>query len=216
MAIQVTQSKDISGEPGKPQSGIASSTVLTAHQVNAGGSERDLLINYNAQVLSDRNRSYGNTGFVIDTDFDIKTGANDVDVQIAGVWNTLSAGTSFNTGTAATITANLWGIAILTWDGTTATVTWKTTAAAMGYATEAAAIADLGKLTSLCPASGFASLGYVTVQAGASLWTAGTDALAGGSGGTAAATTNYYNDPSLNGTFGGYQIGDPNGNVITQ
>ena len=62
----------------------------------------------------------------------------------------------------------------------------------------------------------YASLGYVTVQAGASLWTAGTDALTTGSGGTVAATTTYYDDPSLNGTFGGWQIGNLSGTAITQ
>ncbi len=213
MTIKISKSVDNAGPPGPPQSGIATST--TAPVLNNGGAIRDLLINYNAQILYERNSSKGNTGLVIDTNFDVKN-ANAVTYSLSGVLKTISANTSFNTGTAATITATLWGIAILTYDGSTATLAWATTSAAMGYATEAAAKAALGTITSLCPTSGFASIGYVTVQAGASLWTAGTDALAGGAGGTAATTTNYYDDPSLNGTFGGYQIGNPAGTAITQ
>ncbi len=213
MAIQVSKSRDDAGILSAPQSGIASSTAIV--NVNVGGALRDLLINYNAQIKYERNRSYGNTGFVIDTNFDIKNG-NAVTYSLAGVLKTISANTSFDTGTAATITATLWGIAILTYDGSTAKVTWADTTAAMAYTSEALAIAALGKMTSLCPTSGFASLGYVTVQAGASLWTAGTDALTGGSGGTVANATNYYDDPSLNGTFGGFQIGDKSGTVISQ
>ena len=146
------------------------------------------------------NTSYGSPGFVIDTNFDVKN-ANAVQVVIAGISKQLAAATSFDTGTAATITSAKWAIAMLSWDGTTATVTWQNTAAVMAYASEAAAIAALGT-TPLIPASGFAPLGYVTVLAGASLWTAGTDALAGGTGGTPATTTHYFNDPSLNGTTG--------------
>lgn len=121
--------------------------------------------------------------------------------MIAGVSKRLAASTNFDTGTAATITSAKWGIAMISWDGTTATVTWQNAATAMAYASEAAAIAALGT-TPLIPAAGFAPIGYVTVLAGALLWTAGTDALQGGLGGTPATTTNYYNDPSLNGTAG--------------
>lgn len=213
MGIKISKSYDNAGIKGAPQSGIASSTAAPA--LNQGGALRDLLINHNAQIQYERNSSKGNTGFTIDTNFDIKN-ANAVTYSLAGVLKTISANTSFDTGTAATITATLWGIAILTYDASTATVTWATTSAAMGYATEAAAKAALGTITALCPASGFASLGYVTVQAGASLWTAGTDALTTGTGGTPANATNYYDDPSLNGTFGGWQIGNPQGTVITQ
>ena len=213
MTIKISKSVDNAGPPGPPQSGIASST--TAPVLNNGGAIRDLLINFNAEVNYNRNRGYGNPTFAINTNFDIKN-TEPIDYQANGLWYTLADNTSFNTGTAATITATLWGIGILTHDGSTATVTWATTSAAMAYATEAVAKAALGTITSLCPASGFAALGYVTVQAGAALWTAGTDALEGGSGGTVANDTKYYDDPSLNGTFGGYQIGTPLGAVITQ
>lgn len=213
MAIKISKSYDNAGAINAPQSGIATSTTQAV--MNQGGALRDLLINFNAQINADRNRGYGDTAFAIDTNFDIKN-TEVVSYQAAGLWYTLADNTNFDTGTAATITAAKWGIAILTHDGTTATVTWADTSAVMAYASEAAAIAALGTITALCPAADFASLGYVTVLAGASLWTAGTDALEGGAGGTAATTTNYYDDPSLNGTFGGWQIGNPAGSVITQ
>ena len=40
-----------------------------------------------------------------------------------------------------------------------------------------------------------AVVGYVTILAASPGWVAGTDALAGGSGGTPATTTNYYAIP---------------------
>lgn len=214
MTIQVTQSKDISGVPGTPQSGVASTTAITGIG-NGGGSERDLLINFNAEVRFNRNRTFENTVFAIDTNFDIKN-TEPVTFYVNGVANTLSDNTSFNTGSAATITATLWGIALLLHDGSSTSVQWASTTTAMAYATEAAAIAALGTMTSLCVPADTCALGYVTVQAGASLWTAGTDALEGGSGGTPSNDTNYYDDPSMNGTFGGWQIGDPTGTAITQ
>jgi hypothetical protein len=211
MTIKISKSVDNAGPPGPPQSGIASST--TAPVLNNGGAIRDLLINFNAEVNYNRNRGYGNATFAIDTNFDIKN-TEPIDYQAAGLWFTLADNTSFNTGTTATITATLWGIALLTHNGTTATVTWASDA--MAYATEAAAKAALGTITSLCPAAGFAALGYVTVQAGAALWTAGTDALQGGTGGTVSNDTNYYDDPTLNGTYGGWAIGNQAGSIIVQ
>ena len=212
--IKVSSSRDNSGEIGAPQNGAASATVV-APALNRGSTARDLLINYNAQIQLDRNRALANPTFDIDTNFDIKN-TEPITYCTDGLLRTLSDNTSFNTGTAATITAAKWGIAILTHNGTTATVTWATTSAAMAYASEALAIAALGKISTLIPAASFASLGYVTVLAGASLWTAGTDALEGGAGGTPATTTNYYNDPTLNGTFGGWKIGNENGDAIIQ
>lgn len=212
MSIQVSKSRDNSGEVGPPQNGAASATVVT-EVVNQNSTQRDLLINYNAQVALQRNMAYGNPTFDIDTNFDVKN-TEPIDFTANGVFYTLSDNTSFNTGTTATIAASKWGIAILTHDGTTPTVTWAS--AAMSYATEALAIAALGKISTLIPAAGFSSLGYFTVEADAALWTAGTDALETGTGGTPALATNYYNDPTLNGTFGGFQIGNMSGTVITQ
>jgi hypothetical protein len=203
MTIQITKSFDDAGEP-------KGSTSLQVY----GGASRDAVVQFNRFLTYQANRAMGNPGFQIASNFDINN-ASAISYTLSNVLKTLAATQTFDTGTAATITANLWGIAILTYDGTTRTVTWATTTAAMSYATEADAKAALGTLASLVPASGFASLGYVTVQAGASLWTAGTDALAGGTGGTPAATTNYYNDPSLDGWFSGLQIGDMAGTVLS-
>lgn len=61
-----------------------------------------------------------------------------------------------------------------------------------GQSTEALAITDA--LTNVTKTAAKARIGYITVQAAAAAtWTAGTDGLAGGSGGTPAQTTNYYN-----------------------
>lgn len=208
MAIKVTTSRDNSGEPGAPQSG--------ASVVNAGSTTRDLLINWNAEIAFERNSAQGNAGLTINSNFDVKN-ANAIPYTKGGVWATLAANTNFDTGTAANIAVDGWGIAILYYDGSTPTVSWAAASAAMAYATEAAAIAQLGVLSTLIPASGFSSIGYITVQtANGQTWTAGTDALQGGTGGNAATTTNYYNDPSLNGTYGGWQIGNLNGTVISQ
>lgn len=202
MTVRVTSSFDNLGEP-------KGSTSLSVY----GGAQRDLAVQYNALFTRIAYGTFDNPGFAIVSNFDIKNG-NAVTYSIANVLKTLSANTTFDTGTAATITANLWGIGILTYDGSTATVTWATTSAAMGYASEANAKAALGTLSTLVPASGFASLGYFTVQAGASLWTAGTDALATGTGGTPANATNYYNDPTLDGWYGGMQIGNIAGTAV--
>lgn len=213
MSIQVSKSRDDSGEVGPPQNGAAGGTTTT-EVMNQNSTNRDLLINYNAQIQYERNSAKQNPGFVIDTNFDIKNG-NAITYSLAGVLKSLSANTSFDTGTTAVIAADKWGIAILTYSGSASAVTWASSA--MSYPTEAAAIAALGTIATLCPASTLSCLGYVTVQTGSGVtWTAGTDALETGTGGTPSADTNYYNDPTLNGTFGGWQIGNLSGTVIVQ
>lgn len=206
MTQLVTKSFDNLGEP---KTSVAVSDNLTTY----GGANRDAVVQFNQLLTFLGNSVKGNPAFAISTNFDVKN-ANAVTYALSGVLATLSANTNFDTGTTAVITADKWGIAILTYDGTTATVTWSS--ATPAYGTEALAIAALGTLATLVPASGFASLGYITVLTGSAVtWTAGTDALAGGTGGTPATTTNYYNDPTLAGTFGPQQIGDMNGTVIT-
>lgn len=160
-----------------------------------------------------RNMAYGNAGLVINSNFDVKNGSA-VSVTVGGVMKTLSANTNFDTGTSQVIAINKWSAAILTWDGTTARVRWSTT---LNAASEAAAIAVLPSVP-----SGEAAIGYITVLTGSGVtWTAGTDALQGGTGGTPATTTNYYNDPTLNGTYGfpsgptAYQIAGPSGTLPT-
>ncbi len=79
--------------------------------------------------------------------------------------------------------------------------------ASPSYATEAAAIAALPVRIATK-----ARLGYITVQAAAAhTWTAGTDALAGGSSGTPAQTTNYYPVVGICGPTGTGVINGVNG-----
>jgi hypothetical protein len=133
---------------------------------------------------------FGNPGFVIDTNFDVKNGTATYYTN-AGTLKTLSANTSFDTGTAKTVTGSKYGAAVLSLGATgTATVTW---AAGAGYDTEAAAIAALTD-----PGATHTILGYVTIQAHASGFTAGTDALTTGSGGNVCTATTYYNSINPN------------------
>src|SRR5262245_61932250 len=115
MTLLVTKSFDNAGE-------AKTSQALTSY----GGAMRDAIVQFNRLVNFQANRTYQNPGFAIDTNFDVKN-ANAITYAVSGVLKTLSANTSFDTGTAATITANLFGIFILTHNGTTATVTWATT-----------------------------------------------------------------------------------------
>lgn len=132
---------------------------------------------------------FGNPGFVIDTNFDVKNGTA-VAYTNNGTLKSLSANTNFDTGTEKTITGSNWSSALLSINSSgTGVVTW----AASSYASEALAIAALPAV----PASTNTVIGYVTVNAHASGFTAGTDALTTGTGGNVATATNYYN--SING-----------------
>lgn len=133
--------------------------------------------------------SLGNPAFAISTNFDVKN-ANAISYSNNGTLKTLNANTNFDTGTSKTITGSLWGAALLSVNSSgSAVLTWATGS----YATEALAIAALA-----APASTDTVLGYVTVQAHASGFTAGTDALTTGTGGNVAAATNYYNSVNPN------------------
>ena len=132
----------------------------------------------------------GNPGFAINSNFDVKN-ANAISYKNGGTLKTLGANTNFDTGTSKTITGSNWGAAVLTVNSSgTGVVTW---ASGGGYSSEALAIAALA-----APASTDTVLGYVTVQAHASGFTAGTDALTTGTGGNVATTTNYYNSINPN------------------
>lgn len=138
-----------------------------------------------------------NPTFVIDTNFDVKNSVA-FDFVLDGVLYSEAANQSFNTGTAATFPKGKWGIALLSIDAAgTETVTWATNTANAGYNSEALAIAALPATpASNCP------LGYITVQAHAdNSFTAGSDALQGGSGGNVSADTNYYNMADAKGTI---------------
>src|SRR3990172_5387394 len=129
---------------------------------------------------------HGNPDFVRNANFDT---ANNLAIYYtnAGTMKTLAANTNFDTGTAQVITANKWSAALLSISAAGAgVVTWSAT---LDAATEAAAIAALPALP-----AGNTPAGYVTVLTGSGVtWTAGTEALHGGTGGTPATTTNYYN-----------------------
>lgn len=201
MAIQITKSHDNSGTGDET--------------FGQGSTERDLLVSFNKLITWLSNSSDANPALAINSNFDVKN-ANAITVTIGGVQKTLSANTNFDTGTAAVISADKWSVAVLTWDGTTATVTWAG-ATTQGYASEALAIAQLRSNSRLAVPSGSAAIGYITVQTGSGVtWTAGTDALATGTGGTPATTTNYYNDSTLNGSYGPWLIGNTAGTTISQ
>jgi len=84
-----------------------------------------------------------------------------------------------------------------------------------GYDTEAQALAALPATT-----ASTVHIGHITVQAGAGGWIAGTSALAGGTGGTPAVATNYYNvdgvaDAAASAWATVKQIANQAGTVIT-
>jgi hypothetical protein len=129
----------------------------------------------------------GNPGLQISTNFDVET-ANACEVSINSTIYSVSAGAVADTGTSATIAASKWGVFLVHSDVSgNLTTTWETNSGA-GYDNEAAGAAARTGLE-----SNKAPIGYVTVQASGSGFTAGTDALAGGTGGNPATTTNYYN-----------------------
>jgi hypothetical protein len=130
-------------------------------------------------------QALGSPAFARSSNFDVASGAT-IAYTNGGTLKTLTTGAVFDTGTTKTITGSLFGAAILSESATPANVlTWATGA---GYASEALAIAalvDPGPTTTI--------LGYISVQAHASGFTAGTDALTGGAGGNVATATTYYN-----------------------
>lgn len=148
-----------------------------------------------------RNMPLGNPTLAIDTDFDIKT-TEPISYLNAGLLKTLADNFAFNTGTAATFPQGTWGAVRLSVDGAgAARVTWYTNAGA-GYASEALAKAAIQSVP-----AGDTPIGYVTVRAHASnSFTAGTDALAGGTGGNPAQTTNYYNSIEFEAADGGSKV----------
>ena len=140
-------------------------------------------------LLTHRSKNYvlGATDPVlaIDTNFDVKNTETIVFVA-EGVKYTLGDNTSFDTGTTKTLGASLWGAFMCEASSASAgSVQW----AASEYASEALALAAAKALT---PTASKCTIGFVTVRAHASGFTAGTDALTTGTGGNVATTTNYY------------------------
>lgn len=127
----------------------------------------------------------------IGTTVTLATGAQTI--QIAGVPTAITAQTAQAFGALGTIPASKWGL--ISVERVAAGTTTFVSAAAnytTGYATEAAALAAIPAIT-----ANKVRVGYLTILASSSTWVAGTDALAGGTGGNPATTTNYYNDPSM-------------------
>jgi hypothetical protein len=134
--------------------------------------------------------AYGNPGFAIDTNFDVKN-ATAIYYTNGGTLKTFAANTSFDTGTTKTVTGSKFAAALLSISATgTAILTWTSGGA---YNSEAAAIAALPAC-----ATTETPVGYFTLQAHASGFTAGTDALTTGTGGNVCTATTYYNSINPN------------------
>jgi hypothetical protein len=135
--------------------------------------------------VTDGGFALGNPGFAIDTNFDVQA-VNAFDVVSGGQFATIAAGADFDTGTVEVLAADKWGAALLSIDADgTPYLQWT----GVDWATEAEAIAGLDAITP----TGEVVVGYVTVLTDSgNTWTAGTDALQGGTGGNPSDDTNYY------------------------
>jgi len=123
----------------------------------------------------------------IGTTVTLATGAQTISINAVGVAIAAQTGQAF--GALGTIPEATWGIiGVERVAAGTTTFTSGTDNYTTGYATEALAIAALPAQT-----ANKVLVGYVTILAGAGGWVAGTDALAGGTGGTPAEETYYYN-----------------------
>lgn len=189
----------------------------SGHQ--GGSSNRDELINYNKLVsnVATLLTNIAGTGVVtpgtlgIGTTVTLATGAQTI--QIAGVPAAVTAQTAQAFGSLGTIPASTWGL--ISVERVAAGTTSFVSAAAnytTGYASEAAALAAIPAIT-----ANKVRVGYLTILASSSGWVAGTDALAGGTGGNPATTTHYTNDPSMYGqaSLTASLIGNLSGTVIT-
>lgn len=140
-------------------------------------------------LLQHRSQNYiisTSPALAISTNFDVANTEQTVFVA-GGVVYTLGDNTVCNTGTTKTITGDLWSaFAVEASDASTLAANW----ASSSYASEALALAAAKALT---PTASKCCIGFVTVQAHASGFAAGTDALATGTGGNVAQATNYYN-----------------------
>jgi len=132
-------------------------------------------------------------------------------ITIAGTTSTVAALTGQAFGALGTIPANKWGVIVMERVGAgTASFTSGSANYTTGYATEALAIAAIPSQS-----ASKVQVGYVTVLASSSGWIAGTDALAGGTGGTPAANTNYYSSPAWAVSLRRVIGGGPEINLVT-
>lgn len=159
-----------------------------------GGALRDLLVNYNALFKQQAALALAFTsdgvlkGTALSIGTTVTMACSQCVITIAGVPVSVPAQTAQAFGALGTIAASRWSIIAV--DAVAAgTITFAVSANyAAGFASEALAIADAPAKT-----ANKARIGYITVLASASTWVTGTDALAGGTGGNPATTTNYYN-----------------------
>lgn len=132
-------------------------------------------------------------------------------ITIAGTTSTVAALTGQAFGALGTIPANKWGVIVMERVGAgTASFTSGSANYTTGYATEALAIAAIPSQS-----ASKVQVGYVTVLASSAGWIAGTDALAGGTGGTPAANTNYYSSPAWAVSLRRVIGGGPEVNLVT-
>lgn len=137
-------------------------------------------------------------------------------ISINGVNGTIAAETAKAFGALGTIPTATWGLIALERiaNGTTSFLSAADNYST-GYASEALAIAAIP-----AQSADKAMTGFVTILAASPGWVAGTDALAGGTGGTPATTTNYYGivgaaDVTTAPWASVLQIGNKAGTVIT-
>jgi len=171
----------------------ATSTADFAGEV--GNSRRDLTINYNALLKTITAIGFAMTndgvlkGTALSRGTTVTLATSQCVITIAGVPVSVAAQTAQALGSLGTIPASTWGIIGV--DAVAAgTISFVSGAAnySTGYTTEALAITAVPAKT-----SAKARIGYLTILASSSGFVVGTDALAGGSGGNPATTTNYYN-----------------------
>lgn len=137
-------------------------------------------------------------------------------ISVDAVMAPVAALTAQAFGALGTIPASTWGL-ILVQRVAAGTCTFVSAADnyTTGYASQDAAIAAMPS-----PTASRVPIGFVTILASGSGWVAGTDALAGGTGGTPATTTNYYSfigaaDVTTGPWANVLQIANPEGTVIT-
>lgn len=160
-----------------------------------GSTDRDSVVNFNQLI-----KTIAAIGFAFTSDGVLKGTAlsrgttvtlatSQCVITIAGVPVSVAAQTAQALGSLGTIPASTWGIIAV--DAVAAgTISFVSGSAnyTTGYTSEALAIAAAPAKT-----SAKARIGYLTILASSSGFVVGTDALAGGSGGNPATTTNYYN-----------------------
>lgn len=160
-----------------------------------GGAIRDSIIQFNSLMKQQAALALAFTsdgvlkGTALSRGTTVTMASSQAVITISGVPVSIAATTAQAFGALGTIPTATWGIIAV--DAVAAgTISFASGAAnyTTGYASEALAIAAAPAKT-----ASKARLGYITILATTPGWVAGTDALAGGTGGTPATTTNYYN-----------------------